>query len=66
MEVFIASLVMMWCLPWTLMVTDSPLDHPHISSKERDYIADSLMGMVSLDRVSNCFNHAELIFFFFK
>ncbi|XP_025093980.1 putative inorganic phosphate cotransporter isoform X2 [Pomacea canaliculata] len=45
-----ASLVMMWCLPWTLMVTDSPLDHPHISSKERDYIADSLMGMVSLDR----------------
>ncbi|KAL8600599.1 hypothetical protein ACOMHN_062470 [Nucella lapillus] len=45
-----AGSVLVWCVVWMVLVTDSPLDHSRISPEERAYIVTSLTGKVSMDK----------------
>ncbi|KAK7500791.1 hypothetical protein BaRGS_00008035 [Batillaria attramentaria] len=63
-----AGMVLVWCLLWTFLVTDSPLDHPRISAEEQSYIVTSLKGTISMNKVwaafvcHTCCNWGEYTF----
>ncbi|XP_072944699.1 uncharacterized transporter slc-17.2-like isoform X2 [Epargyreus clarus] len=36
---------LLWCIPWWLLIYNTPNDHPRISLKEMQYINDGIKGM---------------------